>query len=148
MPISLYKILFECDNDNLGITDEGGIYTTFVNNTGTSVKGTIVIASNSVENGVDIAPANSSMPIGVIYENEIENGSEVKVIVCGKAQVLLATSATATMGYWCGVSSMEGRMYQLDDIPTVIKQNCAHIGHSLQTVSTAGSLAFVQLQFN
>lgn len=148
MSISIFKILCECDNANLGVTNEGGIYSTFINNTGTSVKGTIAIASTSVENGVDIAPASSGMPIGIIYESGIPNGSEVKVVVCGKAQVLLATSSTATKGFWCGVSSVAGRMIQMSTTATVISENCAHIGHSLQTITAAGSLAYVQLQFN
>lgn len=56
-----------------GFTSEGGLYETFVNNTGTSVKGTIVVASTSVTNGVDIAPASSLMPIGIVYESDVGN---------------------------------------------------------------------------
>lgn len=96
-----------------GFTSEGGIYEIFINKTGAdSVKGTIVVASTSVDNAVSIAPAGSPMPIGVIYESGIADGSSVKVVVYGKAQVLLADGHAATHGYWCGVSSLvAGRMY-------------------------------------
>lgn len=148
MSVQLKNIVCTCGNANLGLTAEGGIYETFVNNTGTSVKGTIVIASTSVANGVDIAPPKTTVPIGVIYENGIANGSVVKVVVYGKAQVLLASNQTATVGYWCGVSDdTAGRMYQMQDAPTGTSTHNKEIGHSLQT-STAGSLSLIQLHFN
>lgn len=148
MSVQLYNIVCACGNANLGVTAEGGIYETFVNHTGTSVKGTIVIASTSVANGVDIAPKKTAVPIGVIYESGIENGANVKVVVYGKAQVLLASTKTATIGYWCGVSDdTDGRMYQLQDAPVGTSTHNQEIGHSLQT-STAGSLSLIQLHFN
>jgi len=144
---SLYKIVF--DSNGTGVTNEGGFYETFINNTGTSVKGMIVIASTSVAGGVDIAPAGSYVPIGVIYEDGIANGSRVKVVVYGKAQVLLASGQTATMGYWCGVSnSVAGKMYQVADAPVGTSAHNQEVGHSLQTVAIAGSLALIQLHFN
>lgn len=149
MSISLYKIACEFLNGDFGITPEGGLYITLVNKTGAaSEKGTIVVASTSSDNSVDIAPAESHLPIGVIYEDGIADGSNVKVVVCGIAQVRLASGQTATRGYWCGVSTVAGKMSQSEDSPTAIGQNCAHIGHSLQTVQTAGSLALVVLHFN
>lgn len=132
-----------------GFTPEGGIYETFVNNTGTSVKGTIVIASATTNNAVDIAPTGSTMPIGVIYENAVPNGSPVKVVVYGKAEVLLEDSQDATVGYWCSVSTTDaGKMSQQLSEPTDTNHN-REIGHSLQSV-TGGTdvLALIQLHFN
>ncbi|MHC1723462.1 MAG: hypothetical protein AB9836_09685 [Aminipila sp.] len=135
-----------------GFTSEGGIYETFINATGSpSVKGTIVVASTATDvyNGVAIAPISSSMPIGVIYENGIADGSPVKVVVYGKAQVLLEDSSNAVNGYWCGVStSQAGRMIQLATVPSATQHN-TEIGHSLQKV-TGGTniLALVQVHFN
>ena len=149
MAVSLYQIVCGCNGYGSGITSEGGFYETFVNNTGTSVKGTIVIASISVAGGVDIAPSGSTVPIGVIYESGIDNGANVKVVVYGKAQVLLATGETSTMGYWCGVSNAtNGKMYQLEAAPIGTSTHSQEIGHSLQTVATAGSLSLVQIHFN
>jgi len=131
-----------------GFTTEGGLYETFVNNTGTSVKGTIVIASTTVANGVDIAPISTAMPIGVIYENGVANGSPVKVVVYGKAQILLQNGLASSLGYWCGVSnSVAGRMFQ-DVTPPVAFHN-QEIGHSLQAVSSGTNvLSTVQVHFN
>lgn len=134
---------------NSGFTIEGGYYETFVNNTGLSVKGTIVVASTSVFNGVDVAPIDSEMPIGIIYEDNIGNGANVKVVVSGKAQVLLQNTLAATMGYWAGVSSTTaGRMLQLATPPAVPQDN-REIGHSLQTIAAGTNvLSLVQVHFN
>lgn len=146
--ISLEYFSNQFPNTQTGFTQEGGIYATYINNTGTSVKGTIVIASTSVNNGVDIAPANTSMPIGVIYESGVANGQPVKVIICGKAEVLLKNGLSATRGYWCGVSDVAGRMYQQTDPPSTVDHN-REIGHSLKTTSSgANVLSLVQIHFN
>lgn len=131
-----------------GFTSEGGMYETFINNTGTSVKGTIVSASTSVNNAVDIAPANYQMPIGVIYQSGIANGSNVKVVVYGKADVLLKDGEAAVRGYWCGVSDNAGRMYQQSSAPGTTEHN-REIGHSLNSV-TGGTnvLSLIQMHFN
>lgn len=131
-----------------GFTPDVGIYQTFINNTGTSVKGTIVVASSSVDNAVDIAPANSSFPIGVVFESGVSNGSSVKVVIYGKAQVLLKNSETSTHGYWCGVSDVNGRMYELVTVPNVT-DHWKEVGHSLET-KTGGTdvLVWVQVHFN
>lgn len=131
-----------------GFTVDGGIYETFINNTGVSVKGTIVVASTNLSNAVDIAPANSSMPIGVIYEDDIANGSPVKVVVYGKAQVLLKNGEASTNGYWCGVSDVPGRMYQLSSVPSTAEHN-REIGHSIESkVTETDVLSYIQLHFN
>lgn len=131
----------------IGFTPEGGMYETFINNTGVSVKGTIVVASTAVNNGVDIAPANSEMFIGVIYEDGISNGLPVKVIVYGKAEVLLKNTLASTRGYWCGVSDVAGRMYQLNSVPAA--DHNKEIGHSLESkVAGTNVLSLVQIHTN
>lgn len=135
-------------NGMSGFTSDGGYYETFVNNTGTSEKGTIVIASTSVYNGVDIAPVNAENPIGVIYESGITNGGNVKVVVSGKASVLLKNTVASALGYWCGVSDTAGRMYQSSTVPSTIEHN-REIGHSLESkVGGTNVLSLVQIHFN
>ncbi len=132
-----------------GFTAEGGIFETFVNNTGVSVKGTIVVASATVDHAVDIAPADSQMPIGVIYENGIANGSPVKVAVSGKAEVLLKNDTASVRGFWCGVSDAAGRMYQADAPPGTLEENNRKIGHSLSTGDSGTDvLSMVELHFH
>jgi len=131
-----------------GFTAEGGIYETFINNTGISVKGTIVVTSSTVDNAVDIAPADSQMPIGVIYETGIINELPVKVVVYGKAQVLLKDGETATRGYWSGVSDVAGRMYQQITVPGTTEHN-REIGHSIESkTSGINVLSLIQMHFN
>lgn len=133
--------------NDYGFTPEGGIYQTFINNTGISKKGTIVVASTTVSNAVDIAPANSTMPIGVIYEEGIENGFNVKVVTSGKAEVLLKDGEAANNGHWCGVSDAAGRMYQLIDV--LDSDYLKEIGHSIeQKDSGTNVLSLIQLHFN
>jgi len=130
-----------------GFTPEGGMYETFVNNTGTSEKGTIVVASTSVTNGVDIAPAGTYMPIGVIYESGIANGANVKVVTYGKAEVLLKNGEPSNLGYWAAVSDTAGRMYQ-EATPNPSEHN-REIGHSLETKSSGTNvLSLIQMHFN
>ncbi len=146
-------ISYELFNSKLGtsgsgFTDLGGYFEIFINNTGTSVKGTIVVASTSVDDAVDIAPANTYMPIGVIYESGIANGNPVKVVVSGKAEALLKDGEAASNGYWCGVSDVAGRMYQLLTVPSVPAHN-REIGHSIQAVASGTDvLAKIQIHAN
>ena len=110
-----------------GFTTEGGFYQTLINKTGaTSVKGTLVMASTALDNAVMTALANTQMPIGAIYESGIADGSLVKVVVNGKAQVLLKDGESSTRGYWCGVSDTAGRMYQDSSAPSTQEHNKKH----------------------
>jgi hypothetical protein len=133
-----------------GFTVEGGFYQTLINKTGAnSVKGTIVAASLSTDNAVYIAPADSVMPIGIIYENNIADGSLVKVVVNGKAQVLLKDGIASTNGYWCGVSDTNGRMYQEATTPTTTPELSRKIGHSIEAVSSGlDVLSTIIVHFN
>lgn len=132
-----------------GFTSDGGLFEYFTNDTGAaSVLGTIVIASTAVANAVSTAPANSPMPIGVIAENGVANGSPVKVVTYGKAYVLLKDGETSNLGYWCAVSDTAGRMAQQSTVPSLPTHNQG-IGHSLQTnASGTDVLSLVQIHFN
>lgn len=106
------------DNNGTWFAPEGGVYQTFINATGgASVKGTLVQSSLTVNNAVESTPADSSMPIGVIYEDGIANGNPVKVFTYGRAEVLLKDGVASSRGYWCGVSDQAGRMYKAATVP-------------------------------
>lgn len=134
---------------NSWFTAEGGLYETFVNDTGApSVKGTIVCASPLTDNAVSIAPAYSQMPLGVIYEDGIPVGGMVKVVVYGKAQVLLKDGYASEKGFWCGVSNTPRRMFQVV-APADADEHFRQIGYSLEKKSPGTSvLSLVQLNFN
>jgi len=88
-------------SEEIGFTSIGGLYQTFVNDTGSdSVLGTIVVASTSVDGGVSVAPAGSQMAIGIVAENGVNDGDPVKVVTSGKAYVLLRDSLSSNNGYW------------------------------------------------
>jgi len=144
-----YELLNSKLPTNSGWTADGGIFETFINDTGaTSVKGTIVVTSSSVNYAVSIAPADSQMPMGIIAESGIANGANVKVTVYGKAYVLLKNGESATRGYWCEVSDTAGRMAQQATVPSTIEHN-REIGHSLETVSSGTNvLSLIQVHFN
>lgn len=96
-----------------GFTKEGGLYQVFVNATGApSKKGTIVNVSPTITNGVSIAPASSTLAVGIIAEDNIPHGSLVKVVVYGRAYVLMKNATAANVGYWGFCSSVAGRMTQ------------------------------------
>lgn len=136
-------------NNGNGISADGGYYITLINKTGSnSVKGTIVIASTTIDNAVDIAPVNSDNPIGIVLEDGISDGSPVKVVVSGKAYVLLANSVASKRGYWCEVSSTQaGRMSQLPNPNPVT--HWAELGHSLESKAAGTNvLSLVVLHFN
>ena len=132
-----------------GFTIEGGLYVTLINGTGAaSVKGTVVVASTAIDKAVRIAPANSDMPMGVIYDNGVANGGNVKVVVCGNAETLLKNGQAASRGFWCGISDVAGRMYQVVNPPSTTEHN-RELGHSLETkASGTNVLALVNLHWN
>ena len=82
-----------------GFTPDGGVYQTFYHKTGaSSVKGAIVMSSAGTDSAVDIASASTYFAIGVIYEDGIADGFPVKVVVYGRAQVLLRNAEASTRG--------------------------------------------------
>lgn len=88
------------------------------------------------------------MPIGVIYENGVTNGNPVKVVIYGRAEVLLKDGEAGFLGYWCGVSDTAGRMYQLSNAPSNTDHN-REIGHSLEANSSGTNvLSMITLHFN
>lgn len=133
---------------NWGFTVDGGLYETYINRTGNiSVKGTIVVSSTTYDNAVETAPTNSDMPIGILYENDVPDGSLVKVVVGGRAQVLMLDTIGSNSGYWCGASPTAGRMYQTEGTPT--SDHWKEIGHSMETAAGGiNVLAWVNLHFN
>lgn len=143
-----YKKQFS--NEENGITAEGGFYITLLNNTGApSVKGSLVTAS-STANSAKLTPSSGSNAIGVVYEDGIAVGAPMKVVISGKAQVLLKDGESSTSGYWCGVSSVDGRIYQLSSIPILSLLDFSKgIGYALENKSSGTNvLAMVSLRFN
>lgn len=134
---------------NIGFTNEGGMFIYLINNTGSnSIKGSVVKTSPNINDAFILAPANSDQPIGIVYDDNIPNGSLCKVIVSGKTYALLKNGESSTRGYWCGVSDVPGRMYQQSDPPSTTEHS-REIGHSLETKPGGTNvLSLVVLHFN
>jgi len=134
------------------LTPEGGIAVRLTNKTGaSSVKGTVVEMSASVDNAVDVTSIDCDDPVGVIYEDGIADGAEVWVIVNGIAEVLIENSTAATRGYWVRTgSTTPGRADATTTSPPgADPSHWQEIGHCAESVGSGTNvLAKVVLHFN
>jgi hypothetical protein len=117
------------------ITKEGGFALYFINKTGAaSVKGTIVSASTTTDDAVEIESADGIDPIGVIYKSGVADGDKVLVVISGKAEILLKDTIAATHGDWLGVSDVAGRAFSQANPPATIVHD-REIGHSIESIA-------------
>lgn len=139
-----------CDggSSSNGITSEGGFVISLINKTGAnSIKGTIIEASHTDENAFGVADANSDHPIGVVLDNGVADGEYCRVVVGGKAQVLMKDTEAATVGYWVRTSDVAGRaIMEISPNPSFHWQE---IGHSLENqLAGTNVLVWIDLHFN
>jgi hypothetical protein len=143
-------------NAKFKITAEGGYAVRLTNKTGaSSVKGTLLCASDTTDNAVIIAPADCDNLFGVMYENGVADGSECWVIVGGIAQVLLKDGTASTRTYWARISvDTDGRAdITSADVPgggvVGLDEHKSEIGHCIES-KTSGTdvLAYIIVHFN
>jgi len=136
-------------NEKTAINSDGGLMVKLTNRTGSNtVKGTIVSADLSNEEAFYTTPIDGDMPIGIVYEAGVANGSAAWIVVSGVAEVLFKNTVAPVRGYVAFVSDTAGRA----DISAAVPAALTHwreIGHPIQT-KTAGTnvLAKVVLHFN
>lgn len=132
----------------------GGWCQTFINNTGTSVKGTLVVASSTVAYGVDIYTADAqswarAKVIGVICESGVPNGQPVKVATMGKAYVLVQDNHAVNLGDVLTASPTpgnDGRAFPYDQPYTSSFES--QIGRPLEScVAGVNQLVLMQIKF-
>jgi len=136
-------------NDKAAISQDGGIMVKLINRTGgITVKGTIVSADVSNEESFYTTPSDGDMPIGIVYESGVGNGSSAWVVVSGIAEVLFKDAVAPTRGYVAFVSNVAGRA----DVSASVPASLTHwreIGHPIQTKSAGTNvIAKVVLHFN
>lgn len=139
-----------------GRTPEGGIAVPLINKTGApSIKGTIVEADSSVDEAFSATGATEFMPIGVVYENGVVDGSECLVVVAGIVDVLLEDGTAATRGYWVKTSDTQvGRVdATLSDPPggglPQLDEHSREVGHCIQSAGAGiDVLASIIMHFN
>lgn len=121
------------------MTPEGGFAVLMINRTGTaSQKGRVVMASTDNNNSVVYASAGSNMPVGVMYNSSVANGSVCWIVVGGLAEVLMEDNVSAVGGYWLGVSTSEaGYAETASAPPTALHWN--EIGHCTQSKTATGA---------
>lgn len=124
-----------CTSDVLyKMTDIGGLAVQMLNKTGVaSVKGTVVQADTVADNACKVAVVSSDMPIGIMYDDGVADGSLVWVVVSGIAQVLMKNTVASTRGYISFVSSTAGRVDQAATIPVAATHDM-EIGHPIESV--------------
>lgn len=119
--------------------DNEGIYVNMMNRTGSqSVAGTIVQVSSGYNEAVELS--NGYMPVGVIAQNNIPDGSPVWVQVAGYCDVLLEDNTGAARGNIIAASlSTPGRCkaYAIPTPPTGsnIELHWLRVGVAVGTVS-------------
>lgn len=140
---------------NFLITSDGGLAIQYINKTGAnSVKGSLLEMSTGTNQAVDLISADGIDPTGVMYSDGVADGSDVWVVIAGKAKVLLEDSTTATRDYWARVSvTQAGRVDITNAAPpggtvAALEQHLHEIGHCMENI-TAGidKLALVNLHF-
>jgi hypothetical protein len=88
-----------------GFTPDGGFCVRVTNRTGAaSVKGTLVEADTANDNSVIVAAVDSLECFGVMYENDVADGSECWVVIGGRTPVLLEDNTSSTAGNWVETS--------------------------------------------
>jgi hypothetical protein len=139
-------------SSNVVMTAEGGIAIRLINNTGAaSVKGTLVKASNVIDNAFIVTAANEFEAIGAVYQNGVANGLPCLVVVGGIAEVLLENNLAAGRGNWARTSIVAPGRANCNIVanPGFAAQHFAEIGHCLETkVAGTNVLCKIAMHFN
>lgn len=129
-----------------GMTEEGGQYITMIAGE-TLTRGQIVYQSQSgTGNRASIAPANSEMPIGVVYA-DTASGSAAKIVISGRAYVLGKSTHTLTQGYVVYVSDEAGRGLSVNAVPAAA-DHFKEVGHVLVSAAGNGLVGLCVVHFN
>jgi len=125
-----------------------------VNKTGAvSVKGDVVMPSDSTDNAVALIVQNEPDPIGIIYESGVADGDLVWVVCGGKAQVNFIGNATRgqlVRGFLTGDAGFITGKALAESIPTspfATDKHFYEIGHVIESRTGAG-LAWCMVHFN
>jgi hypothetical protein len=121
-------------------TEEGGVCVKLINKTGVaSVKGQVVQVYATTDNAYAVNAINSDMPIGIVYDAGVADGSSVRVVVAGKADILVDSAQTIARGrvvYSSGTTA--GRVDSAATVPAA-STHFRECGHMLETKTNTGS---------
>lgn len=134
------------------VTPEGGTYIWMINKTGAaSIKGYIVQPAASTDNGAVYTIDGDIDPIGVVYDAGVADGSLMRVVVSGIAEVYYGTAVVrGTFSRVAvaadSVASGQAVNEPLPSSPFATDKHFQEIGHPIE--SKASGLAKTVLHFN
>lgn len=142
------------DRNNMIITPVGGLAIKMINKTGAaSVKGDVVHASSTTNNGVSLIVKDIPDPFGVIWSDGVPDGGYIYVVIAGIAEVnfigdttrgyLARGFLTADAGYISGKALAEA----VPSSPFATDKHFYEIGHVIESRTGAG-LAKIIMHFN
>jgi len=141
------------NNKNIFFTAEGGIAIRMINKTGApSVKGYLIVPSQTVDNGFVYQPADEADVCGIVYESGKADGELCLVVIQGKAEIYY-NSATTTGLFARGQVTADGGTpghVIAEAVPTspfATDKHFLEVGHILQSIGGAG-LALTLLHWN
>ena len=110
----------------------------------------MVCASTGTADAFEKSGTDDSDVIGAVYDAGVADGDWCRVVVGGRAQVLLKDTTASTLGYWVKTSDTAGRADATTSVPPGhVAGHWQEIGHALETVSGGTDvLAWVMLHFN
>ena len=133
------------ESSKFKISSIGGYCILLTNRTGAnSVAGHIVKASTGTDDAFTLAGVNELMPIGIVLDSGISDGSEAWVVVSGIAGVLVDAGGCARGDRL--ITGAIGGFATVNNAP-LVAVHFQEIGHSIQTRAGAG-LARCVVHFN
>lgn len=134
-------------------TPEGGVVTFVINKTGApSIKGYIVEPSLTTDFGVKYTEPGDSDPLGIVYDSDVPDGGQMRIVVAGIADVYYR--GNVTRGTFSRVATTveagNGGQAVNEALPTppfATDKHFQEIGHPIESRVGAG-LAKTILHFN
>ena len=141
------------ENDNIKLTEDGGIAVKLVNKTGAaSIKGTIAHVDAGVDQGFDLISDDAPDQIGVVYDAGIADGNDCWLVQFGKAYIYFEAAVTRGEFVRSQVAADGGTVgYAVAEAapgsPFATDKHFQEIGHVLESTGGAG-LALCLLHSN
>jgi len=123
---------------NTKLTSVGGYAVNIVNRTGTnSIKGQVVAMSVGADDVGYVMLTNGMSPaIGVVFEDDEDDGDPTFVAISGIAEVLLASNALVSNGYYIYGDTNADAGYAYGSATEIADQADYFLGYCLENLET------------
>lgn len=136
------------------MSPEGGLLISLTNKSGAnSIKGYLVKPSSTTDDAFTNCAVGDPDIIGIVYDNDIADGSSCRIVVSGIAEVYFLNAAThGNFARMCasgdaGAANGKAISEAVPTSPFATDKHFQEIGHIIQTTGGAG-LARCVLHFN